>query len=92
MNLHPRKRGTRPMTRSADLGSDGAGTAARNRDVMGRLERWQEFGAVWRVAAQSAGFVTIALCRCDDGEEVDRLTSNDPALLAWLGGRTSSEP
>lgn len=58
---------------------------------MERLERWQEFGAVWRVASRAAGTVAISLCRCDGGEEIDQLTSNDPDLLAWLGGRTSSE-
>lgn len=59
--------------------------------VMERLERWQEFGAVWRVVSRAAGTLTISLCRCDGGEEIDQLTSNDPDLLAWLGSRTSSE-
>jgi hypothetical protein len=80
------------MTRPAGPGSDGYDVAARKQDVVGRLKRWQEFGAVWRVASQAAGSVTISLCRCDDAEEIDRLTSNDPDLLGWLGGRTSSEP
>jgi hypothetical protein len=35
--------------------------------------------------------VTISLCRCDASEEIDRLTSNDPDLLAWLGDHPSSE-
>jgi hypothetical protein len=57
-----------------------------------RLQRWQEFGAVWEVVARGSGTVTISLCRCDGGEEVERLTSDDPTLLDWLAGRTSSEP
>jgi hypothetical protein len=60
-------------------------------DVVGRLERWQTFGATWRVIARTAGSVTISLSRCDGGEEVERLTSDDPELLAWLGERTASD-
>jgi hypothetical protein len=60
-------------------------------DHVERLERWQQFGAVWRVVAQRAGTVTISLCRCDGGEEVGQIVSHDAQLLAWLGGRTSSE-
>ena len=60
-------------------------------DHVERLERWQQFGAVWRVLAVRSGTVTISLCRCDGGEEVARIVSGDPYLLAWLGGRTSSD-
>ncbi len=35
--------------------------------------------------------VTIGLLRCDGGEEVDRFTSDDPRLLAFIGERMSSE-
>ena len=55
------------------------------------LERWQSFGATWRVVARAEGSVTVSLCRCDGGEEVQRLTSTNPELLGWLAGRTSSE-
>lgn len=55
------------------------------------LQRWQQFGGTWHVTSQAAGSITISLCRCDGGEEVQRLTSINPALLAWLAGRTSSE-
>lgn len=60
---------------------------AMGEDSIERLERWQLFGGVWRVASRTAGTVTISLCRCDGGEEVDRLTSDDPDLLDWLAGR-----
>jgi hypothetical protein len=40
---------------------------------------------------RSSTQVTVALCRCDGGEEVGRLVSGDPDLLALLSGRTSSE-
>jgi hypothetical protein len=55
------------------------------------LQRWAELGAVWRVVGQGRDGVTVALCRCDGGEEVERLTSADPALLTYLAGRSSSE-
>ena len=35
--------------------------------------------------------VTVALCRCDGGEEVDRFSSDDPELLSYLAGRASSD-
>jgi hypothetical protein len=60
-------------------------------DPVERLERWQQFGAVWRVVSQRAGTVTISLCRCDGGEEVGQIVSHDAHLLAWLRGRTSSD-
>jgi hypothetical protein len=34
--------------------------------------------------------VTVALLRCDGGEEVDRFTSDDPRLLDYIGERFSS--
>jgi hypothetical protein len=55
------------------------------------LRRWEDLGALWRVVGQGPGGVTVALCRCDGGEEVERLTSDDAALLTYLAGRTSSE-
>lgn len=42
------------------------------------LQRWEASGAVWRVVATSPAGVTIALCRCDGGEEVDRGTEHAP--------------
>ena len=55
------------------------------------LRRWEDLGAVWRVVGRGREGVTVALCRCDGGEEVERLTSDDADLLAHLAGRTSSE-
>ncbi|SDR81705.1 hypothetical protein SAMN04488543_0544 [Friedmanniella luteola] len=63
--------------------SDGA-------DAVTRLQRWEAFGAPWQLVDDDGRRVTVALCRCDGGEEVDRLTSADPALRAFLDGRTSS--
>jgi hypothetical protein len=54
------------------------------------LRRWEEFGAVWQVVARDMGSATISMCRCDGGEEVERLTATDAEFLAWLGDRTHS--
>jgi len=48
------------------------------------LVRWQDAGAVWEVVARTAHGVTIALLRCDGGEEVDRFTSDDERLLEFV--------
>ncbi len=60
-------------------------------DPVGRLERWEAYGATWRVLSRRDDAITVSLCRCDGGEEVDRLTSGDPALRAYLDGRWSNE-
>jgi hypothetical protein len=59
-------------------------------DRAAELQRWQDSGAVWEVLGRSGGSVTIGLLRCDGGEEVDRFTSDDPRLLAFIGDRRSS--
>lgn len=56
-------------------------------DPIGVVTRWEDAGGEWRIVARTATEVTVALCRCDGGEEVDRFTSADPALLAFLAGR-----
>ena len=55
------------------------------------LQRWAAAGAVWRVIDRRRDTVTVALYRCDGGEEMDRISSADPRLLRFLVGRTSSE-
>ncbi|CAM4203012.1 hypothetical protein NONI108955_14345 [Nocardia ninae] len=60
-------------------------------DATAVLRRWAEAGAVWRVLRRGVGQVTIGLYECTGGQEVDRFTSTDPALLRFLGDRSSSE-
>jgi hypothetical protein len=60
-------------------------------DRVAELQRWEDSGAVWRVLGRSADQVTVALLRCDAGEEVGRFTSDDARLLAYVGERASSE-
>ena len=59
-------------------------------DRVAELQRWQDSGAVWVVISRTDDCVTVALLRCDGGEEVDRFTSDDPRLLDFIGDRLSS--
>jgi hypothetical protein len=59
-------------------------------DRVAELQRWQDSGAVWEVIARRGSSVTIGLLRCDGGEEVDRFTSDDPRLLAFIADRRSN--
>jgi len=60
------------------------------RDRVAELQRWQDSGALWSVVSRAPGRLTIALMTCDGGEEVDRFTSTDSALMAFVGDRSSS--
>ncbi|HEX2212283.1 MAG TPA: hypothetical protein VHH12_02235 [Mycobacterium sp.] len=60
-------------------------------DRIAELQRWQDSGAIWEVLARRGTSVTVALLRCDGGEEVERFTSDDPRLLTFIGDRRSSE-
>ena len=53
-------------------------------DLVPTLLRWQDFGGVWRLVSHTSSGAVVALCRCDGGEEVDRLSSSHPATLAFL--------
>ena len=55
------------------------------------LQRWEDFGGVWRVLASHDQAATVSMCRCDGGEEVQRLTTEDPDLVSWLAAHPSSE-
>ena len=60
-------------------------------DLVATIQRWSAAGAVWRVVARTPDEVSVALLRCDGGEEVERLTSGEPAWLAYLADRDTSE-
>ena len=55
------------------------------------LIRWQVSGGVWRVRDRHSSMITVALLRCDAGEEVDRITSGHPEWLMYLQDRDSSD-
>ncbi|MCV7300677.1 hypothetical protein H7J93_13665 [Mycobacterium barrassiae] len=60
-------------------------------DRVAELQRWQDSGAVWEVISRHGDTVTVALLRCDGGEEMDRFTSDDPRLLGFIGDRLRSD-
>jgi hypothetical protein len=62
-----------------------------NIDRAAELQRWQDSGAVWEVISRKGRGVTVALLRCDGGEEVDRFTSDDSRLVSFIGDRMTSE-
>ena len=60
-------------------------------DPVAVLRRWEDSGAVWRVLARDADGLTITLLTCDGGEEVGRVRSGDPDLLAFVGDHAGSD-
>ena len=50
------------------------------------LRRWETFGGVWEVVQRTPDQVVISLRRCDGGEEVSRLVSEDPEVRAFVDG------
>lgn len=49
-----------------------------------QLRRWEDSGGTWTVLSRTDQRAVVALLRCDGGEIVDRLESDDAALLAHL--------
>jgi hypothetical protein len=60
-------------------------------ELIGSLQDWERSGAVWRLVDLRPSQATVALLRCDAGEEVDRITSDDATWLEYLRLRPSSE-
>ena len=56
---------------------------------MDQLRRWEIFGGHWRIRDRTKTHLALALLTCDGGEEVDRLETDDPALIAYVGTRNS---
>lgn len=55
------------------------------------LRRWERSGAVWEVVSRTDTTLQVSLMTCSRQEEVERLTSSDPELLAYVGTRTASD-
>jgi hypothetical protein len=53
-------------------------------DDLARLLRWEEAGATWQLLATRGTSVTVSLCRCDGGEEVEQLVSDEPDLRQYV--------
>ncbi len=47
------------------------------------IERWESFGGTWRVSALTERSARVELCRCDGGEVVDTLVSEEPGFVRW---------
>jgi hypothetical protein len=60
-------------------------------ELIRALSDWERAGAVWRLIDLKPAQATVALLRCDAGEEVDRISSGDPVWLEYLRRRPSSE-
>jgi hypothetical protein len=50
-----------------------------------RLERWAGAGAHWRVVHHSERHAVVELQQCT-GEPVERLASDDPAVIDYIRG------
>jgi hypothetical protein len=65
-----------------------------NQNMPSQVETLRRLGAVrgdWEVVSRTPSGLTISLLSCSGGEEVERLTSDDPDLRAYVGARSSSE-
>lgn len=51
------------------------------------LLRWERQGGTWDVVTLGSDSATVALLRCDGGEEVDRVVLADPDSLALVRSR-----
>lgn len=67
------------------------GETRTGRELIDALTRWADSGGVWRVQARGSATVTVVLLRCDAGEVVDRISSEDPEWREYLHDRHSSE-
>jgi hypothetical protein len=59
-------------------------------EAVGRLMRWEEHGAIWRVRWLGEDEAVVDLLSCV-GEPVDELRSRDPELLRYLARRRRSD-
>jgi len=60
-------------------------------EALDALVRWEDAGGTWQVLDRRPGRVTVALCRCDAGEVVERLCSEAADVRAHLGDRERSD-
>lgn len=48
-----------------------------------QIERWEAHGGTWRISARTQTSATIELLRCDGGEVVETIVSDDPETVRW---------
>ena len=59
-------------------------------DPVETLLRWESAGGLWRVIGRGGGRLTVGLFRCDGGEQIDLLRSDDANLIEFVGERESN--
>lgn len=72
----------------ADPAPRADGTSGTEPLTIRRLEDWVRAGAHWRVVHHSERRVVVEMQQCT-GEPVERLSSGEPALIAYLEGAGS---
>ena len=55
------------------------------------LERWELFGATWRVVELSDERAVLDMCACT-GQLVERRDSDDPALIDYVRAERADPP
>ncbi|HTU97436.1 MAG TPA: hypothetical protein VMF14_16435 [Solirubrobacteraceae bacterium] len=55
------------------------------------LERWELFGATWRIVELSDERVLLDMCACT-GQLVERRASADPALIDYVRAAGADRP
>jgi hypothetical protein len=53
------------------------------------LRRWEDAGGHWRILTDRGGSLVVSLERCDGGEEMDRIESDEPAFVDYARSRSS---
>lgn len=56
-----------------------------------QLRRWEASGAPWQVLQRTGNGVVVQLLACTGGEEVARIVSDNPEVLAHVGARDRSD-
>ncbi|MFT4083039.1 MAG: hypothetical protein QM638_10670 [Nocardioides sp.] len=79
------------MDERVDEPASGPAGEATSGDPVATLRRWEDSGGTWRRLDAGGPTVRLSLCTCTGGEEVSRLVSADPALVAYLDGRWASD-
>lgn len=59
-------------------------------DPLEVLQRWEDSGAVWRVVHRTPDTLEIALLTCTAREEMGRITTSDPRVMAFVGDRVQN--
>jgi hypothetical protein len=54
------------------------------------LRRWEDAGGLWRVDRLDEDGVDIVLLTCSAGEEMGRVRTKDPAVLALVAGASGT--